>query len=84
TAKPPSRPQPITLRFHFRAGGDKSEPSIYVERPGEWSKETGNKIELEPIPAGREYPPKIIALASGGTLGDLMFTSVSEANHFFF
>jgi hypothetical protein len=84
TAKPPSRPQPVSLRFHFRAGGDKSEPAIYVERPGEWSQETGNKIELEPIPSGREYAPKIIALASSNTLGDVMFTSVSEANHFFF
>src|SRR5947207_86212 len=42
TAKPPARPQPVSLRFHFRAGGDKSEPAIYVERPGEWSQETGN------------------------------------------
>jgi ABC-type glycerol-3-phosphate transport system substrate-binding protein len=84
TAKPPQRPEPITLRFHFRAGGDKSEPAIYVERPGEWSQVTGHKIALEPIPSGKEYPPKIVALATAGNLGDLMFTSVSEANHFFF
>lgn len=84
TARPPAGKPPVTVRLHFRTGGDKSEPAIYVERPGEWAKETGHKVELEPIPPGREYPPKVISLAAGNQLGDVMFTSVSEANHYFF
>jgi ABC-type glycerol-3-phosphate transport system substrate-binding protein len=83
-AKPPTRPQPVTLRFHMRSGGDKSEPAIYVERPGEWMKETGHKVELEPIPAGKDYAPKVISLSAGGTIGDLMFTGYSDATHLFF
>src|SRR5688572_2103398 len=33
TARPPTGKAPVTLRFHMRSGGDKSEPAIYVERP---------------------------------------------------
>ncbi|HEY3082924.1 MAG TPA: hypothetical protein VGM69_23795 [Chloroflexota bacterium] len=84
TAKPPTRPQPVTLRFHMRSGGEKSEPAIYVERPGEWMKETGHKVELEPIPSGKDYAPKVISLQAGGTIGDLLFTGYSDATHLFF
>jgi ABC-type glycerol-3-phosphate transport system substrate-binding protein len=79
-AKPTSK-TPVTLRFHLRAGGEKSEPAIYVERPEEWMKETGHKITLEPIPGGKDYAPKAMSLAAGGTLGDVMFTGDSYGDH---
>jgi ABC-type glycerol-3-phosphate transport system substrate-binding protein len=84
TARPPTGKAPVTLRFHMRSGGDKSEPAIYVERPGEWMKETGHKVELEPIPAGKDYAPKVVSLAAGGTIGDLLFTGYSDATHIFY
>ena len=83
-AKPPTGKAPITLRFHMRTGGDKSEPAIYVERPGEWAQQTGHKVELEPIPSGKDYAPKVVSLAAGGTIGDLMFTGYSDATHIFY
>lgn len=80
-AMPPKSSTPITLRFHMRAGGDKSEPAIYVFRPKEWSDATGNKITLEPIPGGANYIPKIDALAASGTIGDLTWTSDVWSEH---
>jgi ABC-type glycerol-3-phosphate transport system substrate-binding protein len=78
--KPPQR-QPITLRFHMRTGGDKSEPAIYVYRPQEWMQATGHKITLEPIPGDQNYIPKIEALAAGGTIGDLTWDSDVWSEH---
>jgi ABC-type glycerol-3-phosphate transport system substrate-binding protein len=80
-AKPPKSAQPITLRFHMRTGGDKSEAAIYVYRPGEWMQQTGNKVTLEPIPGDANYFPKIISLAAAGTIGDLTWTSDVQAGH---
>jgi ABC-type glycerol-3-phosphate transport system substrate-binding protein len=73
--KPPSGKAPVTLRFHMRTGGEKSEPAIYVYRPQEWEKQTGGTIKLEPIPGDANYIPKIQALAAGGTIGDLTWAS---------
>ena len=67
--------EPITLIFNMRAGGDKSEPAIYVRRPAKFLEEHPNvKIELSPIPGG-EYPAKILTAASAGTIGDIIFTT---------
>jgi ABC-type glycerol-3-phosphate transport system substrate-binding protein len=67
----------------MRAGGEKSEPAIYVDRPAEWMQETGNKMELEPIPGGKDYVPKVMALAAGNTIGDALFTGDSYSEHTF-
>ncbi|HEX5417825.1 MAG TPA: extracellular solute-binding protein, partial [Chloroflexota bacterium] len=80
-AMPPKSPQPIQLRFHMRTGGDKSEPAIYVYRPDEWAKASGNTYKLEPIPGGQDYIPKIEALAASGTIGDVMFDSEVHSEH---
>ena len=82
-AKPATSKAPVTLRLHMRAGGEKSEPAIYVDRPGEWMQETGHKVELEPIPGGKDYVPKIMALAAGNTIGDALFTGDSYSEHTF-
>lgn len=67
--------EPITLLFNMRAGGDESEPAIYVRRPETFMEEHPNiKIELAPIP-GNEYNAKILTSASAGTIGDVLFTS---------
>ncbi|MCE7987045.1 MAG: extracellular solute-binding protein [Caldilinea sp. CFX5] len=67
--------EPITLIFNMRAGGDQSEPAIYVRRPAKFIEEHPNvKIELAPIPGG-EYDAKILTSASAGTIGDIIFTS---------
>lgn len=67
--------EPITLIFNMRAGGDQSEPAIYVRRPAKFMEENPNvKIELAPIPGG-EYDAKILTSASAGTVGDILFTS---------
>ncbi len=80
-AKPPKSKEPIQLRFHMRTGGDKSEPAIYVYRPDEWAKATGNTYKLEPIPGGKDYIPKIEALAASGTIGDVLFDSEVHSEH---
>lgn len=67
--------EPITLVFNMRAGGDQSEPAIYVRRPAKFLEEHPNvKIELSPIPGG-EYDAKILTSASAGTIGDIIFTT---------
>jgi ABC-type glycerol-3-phosphate transport system substrate-binding protein len=67
--------EPITLILNMRAGGDQSEPAIYVRRPATFMEEHPNiKIELAPIP-GNEYEAKILTSASAGTVGDCLFTS---------
>jgi ABC-type glycerol-3-phosphate transport system substrate-binding protein len=66
--------QPVTLRLHYRAGGETSEIPIYITRPKEFTAETGIQVKLEPIPGG-EYWAKVETLAAGGTLGDNMFTT---------
>jgi ABC-type glycerol-3-phosphate transport system substrate-binding protein len=67
--------EPITLVLNMRAGGDESEPAIYVRRPATFMEEHPNiKIELAPIP-GNEYDAKILTSASAGTVGDCLFTS---------
>ena len=80
-AKPAAAKEPVTLRFHMRSGGEKSEPAIYVERPGEWEQETGHKVKLEPIPSGKDYIPKVEALAASNTIGDVVFTQTFQFEH---
>lgn len=72
--------EPIVLRLHMRAGGETSEPAIYVTRPAEFTEETGVQVQLEPIPAG-EYWAKIETLAASNTLGDNMFTDNKNWQH---
>jgi hypothetical protein len=81
TAAPPGDKQPTTVRLHMRSGGEKSEPAIDVDRPGEWQQETGHKVKLEPTPGGEDYVPKILALAAGGTIGDALFTGDTMSEH---
>ncbi len=80
-AKPAPAKEPVTLRFHFRSGGEKSEPAIYVQRPQEWMDETGHKIKNEPIPSGKDYIPKVEALAASNTIGDVVFTQTFQFEH---
>ena len=82
-AKPAAGSAPVKVTLHMRAGGEKSEPAIYVERPDEWAKATGNTYELLPIPSGKDYMPKIMALAAGNTIGDTLFTGDSYSEHTF-
>jgi ABC-type glycerol-3-phosphate transport system substrate-binding protein len=73
--------EPIVLRLHMRAGGETSEPAIYVTRPAEFTEETGGvQVQLEPIPA-EEYWAKIETLAASATLGDNMFTDEKNWQH---
>lgn len=76
----PAAKEPVELRLHMRAGGEKSEVPIYVTRPKEFTEETGIKVKLEPIPGG-EYWAKIESMAAAGTLGDNMFTTESGWYH---
>ncbi len=72
--------KPIVLRLHMRAGGETSEPGIYITRPQEFTKETGIQVKLEPIPGG-EYMAKLEILAVSGTLGDNTFTTQASWHH---
>ncbi|MCC6455959.1 MAG: extracellular solute-binding protein [Caldilineaceae bacterium] len=72
--------EPIVLRLHMRAGSETSEPSIYVQRPAEFTEETGVQVQLEPIPS-EEYWAKIETLAASNTLGDNMFTDEKNWQH---
>lgn len=72
--------EPIVLRLHMRAGGETSEPAIYVTRPEEFTQETGVQVQLEPIPGG-EFWAKIETLAASNTLGDNMFTDNKNWQH---
>lgn len=80
----PAQPAPkeiVTLQLHHRAGGDLSEPAIYVMRPGEFMKTHPNiKIELAPIPGG-EYMAKVQTMAASATLGDVMWSGASLGDH---
>jgi len=80
-AKPAAGKEPVTIRMHMRSGGEKSEPAIYVQRPGEWEQATGNKVKLEPIPSGQDYIPKVEALAASNTIGDVVFTQCFQFEH---
>lgn len=74
-AKPAAGKEAVVLRFHLRAGTEKTEPSMYVKRPEEWTQETGYQVKLEPIPSGQDYVPKLQALIAGGSAGDLTWAS---------
>jgi ABC-type glycerol-3-phosphate transport system substrate-binding protein len=74
-AKPPSGKPQITLRFHMRTGGEKTEQSIYVFRPTEWEEQTGHKVKLEPSPGDANYVPKLLTQVASGTAGDLTWSS---------
>jgi len=78
-AKPGAAKEPVTIRLHLRGGGEQSEPAIYVMRPDEWAQETGNKVKREEIVG--DYVGKVLALAAGNTLGDVMFTGESLSQH---
>lgn len=77
----PAPKEPITLIFHMRAGGEKSEAPIYVERPALFMQENPNiKVELAPIPGG-EYWAKITTMAAAKTLGDVMWNAESYCDN---
>jgi len=69
----PAAKEEIVLRLNMRAGGEKGEKPIYVDRPAEFMEEYPYiKVELVPIPGG-EYYTKIQTMAAAGTLGDVVF-----------
>ena len=80
-AKPAASKEQVEIHLHMRSGGDKSEPAIYVDRPNEWSQETGYKLVLDPIPGGKDYIPKIDSMVAGGTIGDALWTSDVYGEH---
>ena len=77
----PAAKGPVTIQLHLRAGGEKSEPAIYVTRPAEFMKQHPEiKVELAPIPGG-EYAAKTQTMAAAKTLGDVMWSSAYNAYH---
>lgn len=83
TAAPaaPAAKEPVTLKLNHRAGGEKSEAPIYVQRPAEFMEANPNiKVELAPIP-GAEYWVKSKTMAAAGTIGDVMWTSDVWTDH---
>jgi len=68
---------PATIRFHHRGGVIPSqEPSLYAEQiPAFQAKYPNIKIAEEGF-TGEDYYTKITVLSAGGTLGDVMWTSV--------
>ncbi|CAA9294415.1 MAG: hypothetical protein AVDCRST_MAG77-5042 [uncultured Chloroflexi bacterium] len=69
---------PATLRFHHRGGqpGVGQEPTLYQEQiPLFQAKNPNIKIVDEGF-TGEDYYTKITVLSAGGTLGDVMWTSV--------
>jgi ABC-type glycerol-3-phosphate transport system substrate-binding protein len=79
-AKPAAK-VPVTIQLHLRAGGELSEPAIYVMRPGEFMKQHPEiEVELAPIPGG-EYEAKVQTMAAAKTLGDVMWSSACFSYH---
>ena len=75
----PAPPEDIVITLHMRAGGDQSEPPIYVGRPALFMEENpGIKIELAPIP-GSEFNAKISTMAAAKTIGDCMWSTAQES-----
>lgn len=68
---------PATIRFHHRGGVPPSqEPTLYAEQiPLFQAKYPHIKIEDEGF-TGEDYYTKVTVLSAGGTLGDVMWTSV--------
>jgi ABC-type glycerol-3-phosphate transport system substrate-binding protein len=77
----PAPKGPVVLQLHLRAGGEQSEPPIYVTRPAEFMEEHPDiKVELAPIPGG-EYDVKILTMAAAQTLGDVIWTADVWTDH---
>ena len=77
TGNPQSLP-PATIRFHHRGGqpGVGQEPTLYAEQiPLFQAKHPNIKITDEGF-TGEDYYTKVTVLSAGGTLGDVMWTSV--------
>jgi multiple sugar transport system substrate-binding protein len=76
TGNPQSLP-PATIRFHHRGGTIPSqEPTLYAEQlPAFQAKHPNIKVAEEGF-TGEDYYTKITVLSAGGTLGDVMWTSV--------
>src|SRR5688572_13366285 len=76
TGNPQSLP-PATIRFHHRGGViPAQEPSLYAEQlPAFQAKFPNIKVAEEGF-TGEDYYTKITVLSAGGTLGDVMWTSV--------
>ena len=68
---------PATIRFHSRGGAPTSqEPMLYAEQiPLFEAKHPNIKIASEAF-TGEDYYTKITVLSAGGTLGDVIWTSV--------
>ena len=76
TGNPGALP-PATIRFHHRGGVIPSqEPTLYAEQlPAFQAKHPNIKVAEEGF-TGEDYYTKITVLSAGGTLGDVMWTSV--------
>ena len=76
TGNPGALP-PATIRFHHRGGTIPSqEPTLYAEQlPAFQAKHPNIKVAEEGF-TGEDYYTKITVLSAGGTLGDVMWTSV--------
>ena len=78
---PVQEKEPVVVRLHLRAGGEKSEAPMYAMRPAEFMEENPDiVIELAPIPGG-EYAAKVQTMAAAETLGDVMWTSDVWTEH---
>jgi multiple sugar transport system substrate-binding protein len=83
-AKPAgSAPQaagPVTLRLHPRTG---PYNDVWTEVGQELQKRFPNvKVETEPFPSN-VLTQKVLTMATGGTIGDAFFASVSYGEHFY-
>ncbi len=74
--------QPVTIRFHSRGGAPGSqEVTLYEEQIPLFEQKYPNiKVQHEGF-TGEDYTQKITVLASGGTLGDVMWTAVRDRRH---
>jgi multiple sugar transport system substrate-binding protein len=68
---------PATIRFHHRGGTIPSqEPTLYAEQLPLFQQKNPNIKVAEEGFTGEDYYTKITVLSAGGTLGDVMWTSV--------
>lgn len=81
-AQTPDKLAPATLRVLYRAG--QYEIDLYgMRNPVFEQKYAGVKVELEST-AGSDHYTKTLALAAGGTLSDLVWSSVGSGGYFSF
>ena len=72
----------VVVTFNMRAGGEKSEPTMYVIRPNEFMEENPHiKVELAPIPGPPTYWAKMQTMAAAGTIGDVIWSNDITGEH---